>query len=250
MKELQLFNNKEFGEIRALKIKAQPWFVGKDAAIILGYSNPSDALKVHVDDEDKCKKDEIVIHDSIGRKQKPLLINESGLYSLILSSKLPNAKKFKRWVTSEVLPQIRETGGYIPFSQEESDEEFLARALIVAQKTLDKKNKMIEEMQPKVDYFNRFMNSEGYYSSTQVAKLFKISSAYKLNKLLNAKGLIYKQANNWMPYASVDKSWFKVIVGQHNGHNYSQLKFTPIGIYEISKILNIEITEEDLQELI
>lgn len=246
MNELQIFTNEEFGEIRALEIKNAPWFVGKDATRILGYSNSSDALKKHVDEEDKG----VAKCDTLGGKQTLTIINESGLYSLILSSKLPNAKKFKRWVTSEVLPQIRQTGGYIPFSQGESDEEFLARALIVAQKTLDKKNKMIEEMQPKANYFDRFMNSEGYYSSTQVAKLYKISSAKKLNKLLNDKGLIYRQGDNWMPYASVDKSWFKVIVGQRNGHNYSQLKFTPRGIYEISKILEIEITEEDLQELI
>lgn len=256
MMELQLFNNKEFGEIRALKIKGQPWFVGKDAAKALGYENQNRDIVTHVDVEDRMMLGKTQYENGIEFDYKKLgqrggwIINESGLYSLILYSQLPNAKKFKRWVTSEVLPQIRQTGGYIPFSQGESDEEFLARALIVAQKTLDKKNKMIEEMQPKANYFDRFMNSEGYYSSTQVAKLYKISSAKKLNKLLNDKGLIYRQGDNWMPYASVDKSWFKVIVGQRNGHNYSQLKFTPRGIYEISKILEIEITEEDLQELI
>lgn len=85
---IQVFTNEELGKVRVIKINDEPWFIGKDVATILGYSNSSDALKVHVDEEDKCKKDEIVIHDSIGRKQRPLLINESGLYSLILSSKL------------------------------------------------------------------------------------------------------------------------------------------------------------------
>ena len=210
MKELQLFNNKEFGEIRALKIKGQPWFVGKDAAIILGYSNPSDALKVHVDDEDKCKKDEIVIHDSIGRKQKPLLINESGLYSLILSSKLPNAKKFKRWVTSEVLPQIRETGGYIPFSQEESDEEFLARALIVAQNTLAKKNKMIEEMTPRIAYLNKIQGYGNAITTKTIAADYGMSSI-KFNELLHDLHIQYKEGKMWHLYQEHKGNGYEII---------------------------------------
>lgn len=242
MKELQIFVNKELGEIRALEINNEPWFVGKDVATILGYSNSSDALKKRVDEEDKG----VAKCDTLGGKQNLTIINESGLYSLILSSKLPNAKKFKRWVTSEVLPQIRQTGGYIPYSQEESDEEILARALIVAQNTLAKKNKLIEEMQPKVNTFDKFMNAEGLYTSTQVAKLFKMSSAMKLNKLLNAEGLIYKQGNTWMPYATTNKEWFKVIVRERDGHAFTQLKFTPIGVMEIAKILNIELNEDDL----
>lgn len=108
--ELQLFDF-ENNQIRALKINNEPWFVGKDVATILGYSNTRKALIDHVDDEDK--KDGVTIRDSMGRSQLAVVINESGMYSLILSSKLPNAKKFKRWVTSEVLPAIREDGAYI-----------------------------------------------------------------------------------------------------------------------------------------
>lgn len=107
---LQLFNF-ENNQIRVLKINNEPWFVGKDVATILGYSNTRKALIDHVDDEDK--KDGVTIRDSMGRSQLAVVINESGMYSLILSSKLPNAKKFKRWVTSEVLPAIREDGAYI-----------------------------------------------------------------------------------------------------------------------------------------
>lgn len=108
--ELQLFDF-EKNQIRVLKINNEPWFVGKDVATILGYSNTRKALIDHVDDEDK--KDGVTIRDSMGRSQLAVVINESGMYSLILSSKLPNAKKFKRWVTSEVLPAIREDGAYI-----------------------------------------------------------------------------------------------------------------------------------------
>lgn len=110
MTEVQLFNF-ENHEVRSLLINSEPWFVGKDVAEILSYSNTRKALTDHVDDEDKM--DGVTIRDSIGRNQKPVLINESGLYSLVLSSKLPSAKKFKRWVTSEVLPTLRKTGQYL-----------------------------------------------------------------------------------------------------------------------------------------
>lgn len=110
MNKIQIFKNEEFGDIRTVTIDGEPWFVGKDVAEVLGYSNSRDALAKRVDEEDKL--DGVAICDSIGREQKPVLINESGLYGLILSSKLPNAKKFKHWVTSEVLPSIRKTGQY------------------------------------------------------------------------------------------------------------------------------------------
>lgn len=110
MNEIQIFNNPEFGEVRTVNINNEPWFVGKDIAQILGYVNPRKALLDHVDEEDK--RDGVTIRDSIGREQNPTVINESGLYSLVLSSKLPTAKKFKRWVTSEVLPTLRRTGSY------------------------------------------------------------------------------------------------------------------------------------------
>ena len=110
MNDIKIFNNEEFGDIRTVTIDGEPWFVGKDVAEILGYSNTRKALLDHVDEDDKT--DGVTIRDSIGREQMPVLINESGLYSLILSSKMPNAKKFKHWVTSEVLPSIRKTGQY------------------------------------------------------------------------------------------------------------------------------------------
>lgn len=110
MEELQIFNNEEFGNVRSLMIDNEPWFVGKDVAEALGYKNVRDSLARHIDSDDK--RDGVVIHDSMGREQKPIIINESGLYSLILSSKLPSAKKFKHWVTSEVLPTLRKTGSY------------------------------------------------------------------------------------------------------------------------------------------
>lgn len=110
MNQLEIFKNREFGEIRTVVINAEPWFVGKDIAEVLGYSNSRKAILDHVDDEDKI--DGVTIRDSIGRDQAAVVINESGLYALIFGSKMASAKRFKHWVTSEVLPQIRKNGSY------------------------------------------------------------------------------------------------------------------------------------------
>ena len=113
MNDLEIFENPAFGQVRTLQREGEPWFVGKDVAEALGYSNPRKALADHIDEEDRRQGDGVTIRDSIGREQYPTLINESGLYSLVLSSKLPTAKAFKRWITSEVIPSIRKHGAYI-----------------------------------------------------------------------------------------------------------------------------------------
>lgn len=109
MNEIRIFDNPEFGEVRTVMIDGEPWFVGKDVANALGYSRERDAISNHVDKDDAVKHG---VTDSMGREQQTTIINESGLYSLIFGSKLTSAKKFKRWVTSEVLPSLRKTGGY------------------------------------------------------------------------------------------------------------------------------------------
>lgn len=147
MNEVKIFANSEFGEIRTVTINNEVWFVGKDIAEALGYSNSRKALTDHVDDEDK--NDGVTIRDAIGREQTPTVISESGMYSLVLSSKLPTAKKFKRWVTSEVLPSIRKNGGYIAGQENMSDDELMAKALMVAQNKIAERDKQIERMKPK-----------------------------------------------------------------------------------------------------
>ena len=107
----------------------------------------------------------------------------------------------------------------------------------------------IEEQKPRVNWFDKFMSSEGLYTSTQVAKVLHISSAKKLNTILNEEKVIYRQGKSWLPYVSTDKSWYKLIVGSSENHSYSQLKFTPKGIYEISKILDVSLKEEDVQSV-
>ena len=143
--EVTVFKNlvyPEFGELRTVEIDGEPWFVGKDVATALGYSNTRDALSRHIDNEDKTS---VVIPDSGSNyKSKTTLINESGLYSLILSSKLPSAKEFKHWVTSEVLPSIRKNGAYIRNQENMTPAEIMARGLIAAQKIIEEREKGLD----------------------------------------------------------------------------------------------------------
>lgn len=147
MEKLTTFTNEAFGNIRGVEINGEPWLVGKDVAEVLGYANPSKAVSNHVDPEDKVM--EMITHSQNGNvvKTQTALINESGLYSLVLKSKLPGAKKFRRWVTSEVLPQIRKTGGYIPVNEEDDEKTIMAKALQIMDKTIKEKNIKIEELE-------------------------------------------------------------------------------------------------------
>lgn len=140
--EVTVFKNlvhPEFGELRTVEIDGEPWFVGKDVAEALGYSNARKAVLVHVDAEDKG----VTKWDTLGGTQQMTIINESGLYSLILSSKLPSAKEFKHWVTSEVLPSIRKNGAYIRNQENMTPAEIVARGLIAAQKIIEEREKEI-----------------------------------------------------------------------------------------------------------
>lgn len=125
----------------------------------------------------------------------------------------------------------------------------LSKVVEITTKINELKNKRISELQPRVNWFDDFMNSEGSYTSTQVAKLLNISSAKRLNKLLYENQVIFKQGESWLPYATTDKSWYKIVVGNKDEFSYSQLRFTPVGIYGISKMLNIKFTEEDLSKI-
>ena len=125
----------------------------------------------------------------------------------------------------------------------------LSKVVEITTKINELKNKRISELQPKADWFADFMAREGTYTSTQIAKLFNLSSAKKLNKLLYENRIIYRQGKNWLPYATTDESWYKLVVGNKDEFSYSQLRFTPVGIYGISKILNIKSTEEDLSKI-
>ena len=177
---IQIFTSDIFGEIRTCQVNNQIMFVGKDVATALGYSNTRDALNKHVDREDKGT---VAIRDT-AYETRAVVINESGLYALILSSKLPQAKAFKRWVTSEVLPQIRQTGGYIPTRDGEgrtlSAEEIIGRADQIVGRTL----RMLNE------------DAENSLTATQVAKTFNMS-VYDFNCVVRDMGIQYRRHGRW-----------------------------------------------------
>lgn len=204
--EMQVFNNTEFGSVRTININGEPMFVGKDVAEILGYSNPRKAIIDHVDEDDKT--DGVTIRDSIGREQNPVCINESGLYSLILSSKLPNAKKFKRWVTNKILPAIRKHGVYA-VDEVLNNPDMLITALQEL-KAEREKRKMLEataavqrqqitEMQPKASYYDVVLNCKDLVAISTISKDYGWS-ATKMNNYLHSKGVQYKQGKIWLLY--------------------------------------------------
>lgn len=172
MNELEIFKNEEFGEIRTITINNEPWFVSKDVAFVLGYSNPRDAISKHVDVEDKG----VAKCDTLGGSQDLTVINESGLYSLILSSKLPTAKKFKHWVTSEVLPTIRKHGAYM--TDEKAFDVLhnaggLADLLQQAAEQLKQKDVQIERMKPKALFADAVASSKNSVLIGELAKIIK-----------------------------------------------------------------------------
>lgn len=145
-KELQIFNNPEFGEVRTTVIDGEPWFVGKDVAVALGYAKPENAISNHVDDEDKTST--LIQGSGSNYKSKAILINESGLFSLVLGSKLPSAKQFKHWVTSEVLPTIRKTGSYSMKQKEQAEQDKTRemRAEAMLRNSISKQAKIMMEI--------------------------------------------------------------------------------------------------------
>ena len=147
MNELQIFNSPEFGDIRTVTIDNETYFVGKDVATALGYANPKNAVPTHVSEEDKLSTQ----IEYAGQRREVTVINESGLYALIFGSKLESAKRFKHWVTSEVLPAIHHNGGYIMGQENLSDSELMAKAILVAQKTIEHKNQIIEQQKAKIE---------------------------------------------------------------------------------------------------
>ena len=216
MSKLEIFENSEFGEIRTVEINNEPWFVGRDVATVLGYSNPRKAIGDHVDDEDKG----VTKCDTLGGSQDLTVINESGLYSLILSSKLPNAKAFKRWVTSEVLPAIRKHGLYaIDDILENPDIAIQALTKLkeerAARKALELDNQVksqqIAELQPKATYYDLILQCKDLLSVTEIAKDYGMS-AKGLNTMLHELGVQYNQSGVWFLYAKY----------QHEG--YTQTK--------------------------
>ena len=232
--EIQIFKNDRFGEVRTMVINGEPWFVGKDVASVLGYSCPRNAIAIHVDSEDKTNA--LIQCPGSNYKSKTTFINESGLYSLILSSKLPQAKEFKRWVTNEVLPQIRKTGGYIPLNDCEDSADIMARALMIAQRTIEQKDALLEMQKPKVRFAEAVTGSDGSILIGELAKLIT-QNGYEIGRTrlfdwLRRNGYLFK--NSTEPIQKwVEKGLFETKVSlihtHHGEHEVLTTKVTGKG---------------------
>ena len=207
MSSLITFENMEFGKLTVMEKDGEFFFIGKEVAEKLGYARGRKAVLDHVDAEDR---DEVPFQDAIGRMQKTSIINESGLYSLILSSKLPQAKDFKRWVTTEVLPSIRKNGGYIKNQENMSNKEILANAVLLANNLIAEKEKIIEDLEPKAKYFDELVNNHLLTNFRNTAKELHIPQKVFIQFLIE-KELIYRdKKNRLLPYAKNNKGYFEV----------------------------------------
>ena len=228
MNDLQIFKNEEFGEIRTVDIDGEIWFVGRDIASALGYSDARKAVTSHTDEDDRTNRP---ITDSLGRKQETTIINESGLYSLVLSSGLKNAKKFKKWITSEVIPSIRKNGGYLTNQENMTPEQIVANALVVAQNIIANKDKQIEEMTPKADYFDALVDRKLNTSIRDTAKELGIGERYFVQFLKDQRYIYRDQKKELRPYSDKNKGLFvlKEYKSQHSDHAGLQMLITPKG---------------------
>ncbi|HHV11303.1 MAG TPA: phage antirepressor [Clostridiales bacterium] len=243
--ELQIYKNAEFGSVRTTTIGGQPYFVGKDVTDILGYQNGSRDINRHVDEEDRQKA---MFFDGTQDKET-IIINESGLYSLILSSKMPNAKKFKRWVTNEVLPAIRKHGIYATDDLIANPD--LAIAAFTALKEERERNKtltaavavqqqQIAEMKPKATYYDVVLKCKDAVNITVIAKDYGWSGI-RMNEYLHDKGIQFKQSDTWLLYQKhADKGYTRTnthVYEDSNGFEHTKVhtKWTQKGrlfIYE------------------
>lgn len=272
--DIRLFENPEFGQVRTVIIDDEPWFVGRDVATILGYAKPENALANHVDEDDKTTT--LIQGTGSNYKSKAVIINESGLYSLILSSKLPKAKEFKHWVTSEVLPDIRKYGMYMNQQTAEllmNDPRAFAQVLNAYADAKDKiveleaenaeqkevienQNEQIEVLTPKGEYYDLVINSPGALNIGVIARDYGLT-ARRLNAMLHEWGIQYRNGKTWVLYSKyADKGYVKSETYADENVSSVHTKWTQKGryfIYENMKahgILPLAEREEDDQKIV
>jgi len=221
---ITLFKNPQFGEIRTITQDGDPWFIAKDVAEILGYERPDNAIRTHIDDSDR------LMHQisASGQNRSMIIINESGLYALIMSSKLPIAKSFRRWVTAEVLPSIRRDGGYIQSHAGESDEVIMARALLIATEAIKRKDNQIADMQPKAIFADAVSVSHTSVLVGDLAKMINQNGidigANRLFAWLRENGYLIRRNGtdyNMPTQVSMDLGLFSIketVISHSDGH--------------------------------
>lgn len=233
MNELQIFNNEEFGEIRTVEINGEPWFIGKDIAKALDYKNTTVALQDNVDSDDKG----VTKVSTIGGQQETVIINESGLYSLVFGSRLPNAKKFKKWVTSEVLPDIRKHGIY-------ATDNVINQILNNPDFGIELLNTLKQERAARVEAEKRnaiLTHVNKTYTMTEIAKELNMSSAKKLNEILKDKKIQYKVNNTWVFYSQYSDLGYEEIKQEicDNGKVVYHRKITQLGREFILRLFEV-----------
>lgn len=212
MTNLQIFQSHEFGAIRTLSDKqGEPLFCAKDVADALGYKRVSEAVAQHVEKEDTVKCRTL----TNGGAQQLLYVNESGLYALIMGSKLESARRFRHWVTSEVLPAIRKQGGYMVARADESDEVIMARALQIMQATLERRDREIARLAPRAQYADHVLDSIACLTVTQIAKELSMTGR-ELNRILCERGIQYGQSGQYLLYAKYARRGY----AQNRTHEY------------------------------
>ena len=195
---IQIFESSEFGKVRTMQsAEGEPLFCAKDVCDALGYKKTRNAIAQHVDEGDALKQGLI---DSLGREQKAIFINESGLYALILGSKLESARRFKRWVTAEVLPAIRRQGGYMVARPTDTAESLMARAMQVMHGALERLGTELAQLRPRAAYADHVLDSISCLTTTQIAKELSMTGT-ELNRLLCQRGIQYGQSGQYMLYA-------------------------------------------------
>lgn len=241
MNDIRVFENAEFGSIRTVEQNGEPWFVGKDVADGLGYQNGSRDINRHVSEEDRHK---VMIFDG-NQNKETTIINESGLYSLILSSKLPTAKKFKHWVTSEVLPSIRQTGGYIAGQEHMTDDELVASALLIANRRIEQRDKRIKQllqdkarlavdnqlMKPKAEYFDELVDRNLLTNFRDTAKQLGIKPRTFTAWLVEKKYLYRDKHGALKPYENKNNGLFEIkeYINEKTNFTSTQTLVTPKG---------------------
>lgn len=230
--KMKVFENKEFGFVRTVMVGNETWFVGKDVAASLGYKNPQEAVRTHIFDEDKGVSEII----TPGSTQKLTVINESGLYSLILASKIPSARAFKKWVTSEILPTIRRHGAYIsdPLMQKMADNpgllEKIVETMMYERKRADSLTEKLNIVQPKAGYFDSFVNPANCTNIRDTAKELGVPEKTFCKFLQNEKYLYRCPAGNLMPYSKKSNDGLFVVRDYYRrGHFGTYTLITPSG---------------------
>lgn len=243
---VKVFESAEFGNVRVIMVEGKELFCGSDIATALGYKRPSEAISQHCKSTVKHR-----IATNQGNSTEMNFIPEGDVYRLIVRSKLESAEKFEKWLFEEVLPSIRKNGGYIHTNEDDSDEDIMAKALLIAHKTIDKKNERIKSLElkvetdkPKVDFAERITSSESTFTTTQIAKELMMS-AKQLNLILSNEGVQFKQNGQWLLYSKYqNKNYTKVKTTDYeDSHGNIQTKHYTVWT-ELGRMFILDLIDE------